>query len=102
MNKSCRLSAILAVAVSAVIIISLIAILHISVSSVFAADYEKSQIIVQTNECGNYWFPLDVLCSNLSSQVQGDENGISIASAQEQEDGDKNDESSKSYGPPFP
>lgn len=68
------------------------------ISSVYAADYEKSQTIVQTNECGNYWFPLDVLCSNLGSQTQGNENGVSVASAQQQED-----KSSKtSYGPPFP
>lgn len=102
MSKSCRLSAISAEVVSALVIISLIAILNISVSSVFAADYEKSQTMVQTNECGNYWFPLDVLCSNLSSQVKGDENSISIASAQEHEDEENSDESSKIYGPPFP
>jgi hypothetical protein len=67
------------------------------VNSVYAANYEKSQTVVQTNECGNYWFPVDVLCSNLGSQAQGDENSVSVASAQQQED-----KSSKSYGPPFP
>ena len=46
---------------------------------VFASSYEKSQIISQTNECGNYWFPLNVLCSNVSSQVQGDENSVAVA-----------------------
>jgi hypothetical protein len=45
----------------------LVAVSYMSVNSVYAADYEKSQTIVQTNECGNYWFPLDVLCSNLGA-----------------------------------
>ena len=49
---------------------------------VFASSYEKSQIISQTNECGNYWFPLNVLCSNVSSQVQGDENSVAVATGQ--------------------
>jgi hypothetical protein len=49
---------------------------------VFASSYEKSQIISQTNECGNYWFPLNVLCSNVSSQVQGDENSVAVTTGQ--------------------
>ena len=49
---------------------------------VFASSYEKSQVISQTNECGNYWFPLNVLCSNVSSQVQGDENSVAVATRQ--------------------
>jgi hypothetical protein len=82
------------------VFIFLAAISYVGISSVYAAaDYEKSQTIVQTNECGNYWFPLDVLCSNLGSQTIGDENSVSVASAQQQEE----DKSSKtSYGPPFP
>jgi hypothetical protein len=83
------------------VVIFSVAISYIGVNNVYATDYEKSQTVAQTNECGNYWFPLDVLCSNLGSQAQGDENSISIASAQ-QEEGDGNVESSKSYGPPFP
>jgi hypothetical protein len=81
------------------VFIFLAAISYMGVNSVYAADYEKSQTIVQTNECGNYWFPLDVLCSNLGSHTNGDENSVSVASAQEQEE----EKSSKtSYGPPFP
>jgi hypothetical protein len=49
---------------------------------VFASSYEKSQTISQANDCGNYWFPLNILCSNVSSQVQGDENSVVIASGQ--------------------
>lgn len=71
---------------------------YMGANSVYAAEYEKSQTVAQTNDCGNYWFPLDILCSNLGSQAQGDENTVSVASAQQQEE----DRSSKSYGPPFP
>lgn len=51
------------------------------INSAYAAEYEKSQTTVQTNECGNYWFPLDVLCSNLGSQNQGKENSVTVAAA---------------------
>jgi hypothetical protein len=57
---------------------------------------KKVKTIVQTNECGDYRFPLDVLCSNLGSQTNGDENTLSVASAQQQE-GDKS--SKTNYGP---
>jgi hypothetical protein len=60
----------------------------------FADSYEKSQTITQTDKCGNYWFPINVVCSNFNSQIQGDENIIAVTAAQE--------ESSKNFGPPFP
>ena len=62
--------------------ISLIAASLVGTHIVFASSYEKSQIISQTNDCGNYWFPLNVLCSNVGSQVQGDENSVAIATGQ--------------------
>jgi hypothetical protein len=49
---------------------------------VFASSYEKSQTMSQANDCGNYWFPLNILCSNVGSQVQGDENSVGIATGQ--------------------
>jgi hypothetical protein len=49
---------------------------------VYASSYEKSQTISQNNDCGNYWFPLNVLCSNVDSQVQGEENSVAIATGQ--------------------
>jgi hypothetical protein len=64
----------------------------------FANGYEQSQTISQTNECGNYWFPLDVLCSNINSQIQGDENSVAVTSAAE----DGNVESNGQLGAPFP
>ena len=48
----------------------------------------------QTNECSNYWFPVNVICSNINSQVQGDENNVVIATTSPAPD--------KNYGPPFP
>jgi hypothetical protein len=63
--------------------------------SVFAGSYEKkSQAMSQTNECGNYWFPVNVICSNLNSQVQGNENNVVIATTSPAPD--------KNYEPPFP
>jgi hypothetical protein len=77
----------------------LVGILVTTVSSMdthiaFAAGYEKSQVISQVNECGNYWFPINVVCSNLNPQIQGDENSAAVTATQE--------ESSKKFGPPFP
>lgn len=59
----------------------------------FADSYKKSQAISQTNECGNYWFPINVVCSNINSQNQGDENNVAVTAEAE---------SSKNFGPPFP
>ena len=45
--------------------------------------YEKNQAISQANACGNGVLPLNVLCSNSASQIQGDENAVSTASFQQ-------------------
>jgi hypothetical protein len=60
---------------------------------VFAGGYEKSQNVSQANECGNYWFPVNVICSNINSQMQNDGNNVVVATVP---DTDTN------YGPPFP
>jgi hypothetical protein len=77
-------------------VFGIIVILVVTVSShpVFAGGYEKSQIISQTNECGNYWFPVNIICSNLNSQIQGDENNVAIATPAPEAD--------TNYGAPFP
>jgi hypothetical protein len=79
----------------AIAVFGIIVILVVTVSShpVFAGGYEKSQIISQTNECGNYWFPVNVICSNINPQTQGDENNVAIATTPK---------SDISNGPPFP
>jgi hypothetical protein len=62
--------------------ISIIAASIVGPHIVFASSYEKSQTISQTNDCGNYWFPLNVLCSNVGSQAKGDENSVAIATGE--------------------
>jgi hypothetical protein len=87
---------------SGMVILLTIAIPAASVPSIMvsATSYEKSQTITQTNECGNYWFPINVICSNLGSQIQGDENSVTVdAAAADQEK--ENVEGSESFAP-FP
>ena len=45
--------------------------------SAFAGGYKsKSQSTAQVNECGNGGMPMNVLCQNVGSQVQGEENAV--------------------------
>jgi hypothetical protein len=83
--------AVIAAFGSAVILV--VSISLISPDSVFADGYEKSQAVSQANECGNYWFPVNIICSNINSQAQDDGNNVVVATAP---DTDTN------YGPPFP
>ena len=80
----------------AIAVFEIIVILMVTVSShpVFAGGYEKSQINIQRNECGNYWFPVNIICSNLNSQAQGEENDVAIATPAPEPD--------TNYGTPFP
>jgi len=80
----------------AITVFGIIVILVVTVSShpVFASGYEKSQVISQTNECGNYWFPVNIICSNLNSQAQGDENDVAMATTTPGSD--------TNFGTPFP
>lgn len=87
---------------SGMVILLTIATAGASVASIMvsATGYEKSPTITQTNECGNYWFPINVICSNLGSQIQGDENSVTVdAAAADQEKDDV--EASESFAP-FP
>jgi hypothetical protein len=72
-----------------------------SPSLVLADSYEKSQVISQTNECGNYWFPVNVICSNLNSQAQGDENSVAMTTTTTAPT-NPNIKSDTNSGPPFP
>lgn len=83
-----------AIATFGVTMILLVAVSLMAPHSVFAEGYEKSQVISQTNECGNYWFPVNIICSNLNSQNQGDENNVAIATP--------TPDSNTNYGTPFP
>jgi hypothetical protein len=71
-----------------------------STSLALAGSYEKSQVISQTNECGNYWFPVNVICSNLNSQAQRDENSAAMTATTPPTN--PNIESGTNSGPPFP
>ena len=48
-----------------------------------AKKYEKNQAMSGANACGNEELPLNVLCNNEASEIQGDENAIGMTSAQE-------------------
>ena len=87
--------------------LSMMLIALISVMSThlaLASDYEKSQIISQVNECGNYWFPINIICSNLNSQTYGEENNVVIATTPTAKGGsaDSNSNTNTNYGTPFP
>jgi hypothetical protein len=87
---------------SVTLLVLLIMIISLRSPSLALADsYEKSQVISQTNECGNYWFPVNVICSNLNSQAQGDENSVSMTTTTTPPT-NPNIESGTNSGPPFP
>ena len=48
--------------------------------SAFASD--ENQAVSQANACGNGELPLIVGCQNINSQIQGDENAVSLAADQ--------------------
>lgn len=60
--------------------------LHSSVISsseeAFVLKYDKTQVTSVLNGCGNGEFPLSVLCQNLDSEVQGNENAMNIIGLQ--------------------
>ena len=90
--------------VTASIIIILLAIAvaaaaGLPLNMVYATSYEKSQTTMQINECGNYWFPINVICSNLNAQIQGDVNSVTVTGPEAVDAQEK--ENSQSFAP-FP
>lgn len=71
----------LAVVAIAVVAAMLVASL-VGTNTVFAGGYEKNQATSQANACGNGELPSNVGCQNIDSQVQGDENAVSVAAEQ--------------------
>jgi hypothetical protein len=57
----------------------------LATDSAFAVKkkYEKNQAISQANACGNGFLPENVFCQNHASQIQGDENIVTLTGAQE-------------------
>jgi hypothetical protein len=74
-TKSLAVVAIAAVA--AMLVASLV-----GTNTVFAGGYEKNQAASQANACGNGKLPLNIGCQNIDSQIQGDENAVSVAAEQ--------------------
>jgi hypothetical protein len=92
--------AIAAFELSVITVFVAVVVLLAPTHPVFADSYEKTQTISQINECGNYWFPVNIICSNLSSQVQGDKNDAATVAATPPES--QRTDSAKNYGTPFP
>ena len=44
--------------------------------------YEKNQAVSQANACGNGLAPFNVFCQNHASQIQGDENAVTLLGQQ--------------------
>jgi len=68
------------IAMIAVIAATLVGTTVLTADSALA--YEKNQATSQTNACGNGELPLNVGCQNIDSQIQGDENVVSLAADQ--------------------
>jgi hypothetical protein len=68
------------IAIVAVLAATLVGTTAITADSAFA--YEKNQATSQANACGNGELPLNVGCQNIASQIQGDENAVSLAADQ--------------------
>jgi hypothetical protein len=54
----------------------------VTADSAFAGEYKKSQATSQVNECGNGVVSINVGCQNADSQIQGDENIVSLLPTQ--------------------
>jgi hypothetical protein len=84
-----------AIAAFGVMALLVTTMMSISINQTYAGGYEKSQAVSQANECGNYWFPVNIICSNLNSQAQGNDNDVAIAAT-------TTPDSNPNYGAPFP
>jgi len=76
-SKNLAVVAVAVAAVAAMLVASLV-----GTNTVFAGGYEKNQATSQANACGNGKLPLNVGCQNIDSQIQGDENAVSVAAEQ--------------------
>ena len=70
------------IAIVAVIAATLVGTSVITAESAYATKYDKNQATSQANACGNGELPLNVGCQNVDSQIQGDENVVSLGAAQ--------------------
>jgi hypothetical protein len=70
------------IAIVAIIAATLVGTTAITADSAYATKYDKNQATSQANACGNGELPLNVGCQNVDSQIQGDENVVSLGAAQ--------------------
>ena len=70
------------IAIVAVMAAALIGATAVIADSAYATKYDKNQALSQANACGNGELPLNVGCQNIASQIQGDENAVSLAADQ--------------------
>jgi hypothetical protein len=71
------------IAIVAVIAAALLGTTVIAADSAFATKYGKNQATSQANACGNGKLPMYVFCQNIGSQVQGEDNAVTLSGAQE-------------------
>lgn len=70
-------------AITALMLLSTTATITMSTTqNVFAEKYGKNQATSQGNACGNEFFPLNIGCQNIHSQVQGDKNAVALLAEQ--------------------
>ena len=86
-RSSCQMNSKYMVVVAAMAVM-LVGATAFATDDAFAGKkkYGKSQAIAQTNECGNGVMAMNVLCSNVGSQVQGKYNANALDSFQQVED----------------
>jgi hypothetical protein len=70
------------IAIVAVIAAALVGTTVLTADSAFATKYGKNQATSQANACGNGKLPMYVYCQNINSQVQGEDNAVSLSGAQ--------------------
>jgi hypothetical protein len=70
--------------VIAVVAVMLVASTAPATEDAFAGKkkYEKSQAVSQVNDCGNGFIPANIGCQNTASQIQGDENVVTLTADQ--------------------
>ena len=70
--------------VIAVVAVMLVASTALATEDAFAGKkkYEKSQAVSQVNDCGNGFIPTNIGCQNTASQIQGDENVVTLTADQ--------------------
>jgi hypothetical protein len=72
----------LAMAAIASMLLATTVISMTTTQNAFAARHTRNQAMSQTNACGNDSFPTNIGCQNTASQIQGDENAVTLAAQQ--------------------